>query len=318
MRLDADGARAAIERARRRAARARRARGGGRGCLDARHRAHGRARSRRSRSTRASTRATAVLVGGGGAAGPQRGRDRPAARLLAGDRPGGRRRALGAAGALISDLTADFAATLPTTDRRLRRRRRRTHVLARPRGALRRRSPPGRARGASRRDRALGRGALPAPDLGARGAAARERIRRRDDVAQLRGLPRRPPARSSPSADPASEIELVRLARAGRAASLAPERARPPRAGVHRASAPRHGDVYFPGAGTSTRVSVCVRRARARSASSSPGPAIVESPSRPSSSTRARRSSGLRRGSLAIVPAAGTACPRPSGRRRDG
>ena len=69
MRLDLDAARGALERACRRHARARPSTRPRAAVLAPRDRADGRAPSRTSRSTRASTRRSAVLVGGGGAAG---------------------------------------------------------------------------------------------------------------------------------------------------------------------------------------------------------------------------------------------------------
>ena len=147
------------------------------------------ARSRRSPSTRASTRARPVLVGGGGAAGLNAvavARRLGCAEVVI-PAVGA---ALSAAGALMSDLSAELCASIvPTTSERFDAEAVNA-VLAELERARARRSSTGPAAGSvEQTHRAIRRGPLPAPDLGDRGAAARRPLRGRD--ATCAGLRRR-------------------------------------------------------------------------------------------------------------------------------
>ena len=126
--------------------------------------------------------------------------------------------ALSAAGALMSDLATEYRGDLRHDDRRLRLRRR-ERVLdeldARCRDVHRR-----AGRGAvEQRRRALCRGALPAPDLGDRGRRCASTASGSEPTSSSCARTSTPRTRScSRISDPESQIEVVDLAGAGRAA----------------------------------------------------------------------------------------------------
>ena len=198
---------------------------------------------------------TAVLVGGGGAAGLN---SVAIARRLGCPQvivpevgP-----ALSAAGALLSDLTADFAATLVTTTADFD-----VAAVERTVADLRSRCEEfAAAAGARRRDRALGGGPLPASGLGARGSRAR--ATRRGQAQQATSTPStRRSSRSAIQAPRSSSSAGARASAVGLGATepgcLAQDAA--PRVGAATRCA------YFPGVGTVDAQRRLVRRARARS-----------------------------------------------------
>ena len=238
---------------------------------------------------------TAVLVGGGGAAGLNSvaiARRLGCSQLIV-PAVGP---ALSAAGALLSDLTADFAATLVTTTADFD-----VAAVERTVADLRRRCEEfAAAAGARRRDRALGGGPLSASDLGARASRARATRRGRSSEATSTPSTRRCSrsaiqARRSSSSAGARE-SAVGLGAASPAAS---------RRTLHRASAPPHGAPTSPVSGQSTRVFVSFDELEPGRVVA--GPAIVESAVTTvvvdPGATVERTASG----SLAIVPVAATA-----------
>ena len=241
---------------------------------------------------------SAVLIGGGGAAGLNavaiaRRLNMPQVVI---PETGA---TLSAVGGLLSDLSAEFATTFVTTSQRFDYDAANQVLAASSRSA--RRSPRARATiGARSREPAtLRRDALPVGGLGARGAAARRSAsgpgrRRGDAPGPARGAQRRVrhprPERAGPHRRLARARELPRCgpassaARCGRAARTA----RPSATRTSKASAGRR--------------SRCATSSRCPAARQVPGPCSSSRRSRPSSSIRARASERTERGSLLITP----------------
>ena len=249
------------------------ARRGGGGGASRRDRADGRARSRRSRSTRASTRAARCSSAAAARPASTRSRSRAGSAVRASDRPDVGA-ALSAAGALLSELTADFAATADHDDRRLRPRRRVARSLAGLRAALRARSPPRPASAPgeielsaeARYPHQVWELEVPLRDDRSDAAeleAPRTSTRSHEEIFAIRDPSRR--SRSSPGA---RACAAPSARRAGARSRRDVRRAR--------RGAPRAG----PTSRRSARVETPVRLVRASSsrAASSHGPAIVESP----------------------------------------
>ena len=201
-----------------------RARGGGGRRPRARDREHGAARSRRSPSTRASIRATAVLVGGGGAAGLNAVAIARRLGCRAGAGPRGRRRAQRRRRAHVRPQRRVRARWRSRTQRALRPRRRSTPCSAELERAVPRlhRAAPARARSSSASTTSVEARyphqiwEIEVPLRVGRVSTATTDVRRAG-----RRLPRRPTSEIFAVSDPGSEIEIVDLARAGRAAGCA-------------------------------------------------------------------------------------------------